>query len=137
MKNCLSQKQRERVMIARIALVSALGIWPPVHIALVQVFDVNPWKFGGWAMYASPKPTARLTLNESGTNLPQTVKDASAAYVEDVVAYGRFADPSRLREALASAGLEVEVSLIEHRMRRDGCMHTRVTQVGSTKPVGE
>jgi len=33
----------------------AFTLWPVVHIALVKVYDVNPWKLAGWGMYSAPQ----------------------------------------------------------------------------------
>ncbi len=40
----------------RLLVLVWAGLWPFAHWALVAQYDINPWKLGGWAMYASPKP---------------------------------------------------------------------------------
>jgi hypothetical protein len=45
-------------MRARLAVNVALALlaaWPLAHMALVRVYDVNPWKLAGWGMYAAPQ----------------------------------------------------------------------------------
>jgi hypothetical protein len=37
----------------------ALALWPFVHFGLVQAFELHPWRFGGFAMYAAPRPALR------------------------------------------------------------------------------
>jgi len=32
----------------------ALTLWPLLHMHLVRRYGVNPWKLGGWGMYAVP-----------------------------------------------------------------------------------
>lgn len=39
-----------------IASLVCLILWVPAHRLLVLRFDLNPWKFGGFAMYAEPVP---------------------------------------------------------------------------------
>lgn len=46
------------------ALLLALFTWPLVHAGLVYFFDMNPWKFFGWAMYCVPPPGVRIELYE-------------------------------------------------------------------------
>lgn len=35
------------------AVLAVFTAWPFVHIGLVHAYDLNPWKFGGWAMYTT------------------------------------------------------------------------------------
>ena len=51
------------VGIACILLVALL--WPPVQRFLVQRHDVNPWKLGGFAMYAAPTPPVLVVMLEA------------------------------------------------------------------------
>jgi len=39
-----------------LGMLAALLAWVPVHRWLVLRLDLNPWKFGGLAMYAAPAP---------------------------------------------------------------------------------
>lgn len=39
-----------------VAVLAAYLVWGGVHRWLVQRFDVNPWKLGGMAMYATAAP---------------------------------------------------------------------------------
>ena len=48
---------RVKTLIA-VGLLCMVGGWPPIHRALVWRFELNPWEFFGWAMYAAPRPTA-------------------------------------------------------------------------------
>ena len=43
-------------------LLIALTLWPLAHIALVERYDVNAWKFAGWGMYSAPQFPARVQL---------------------------------------------------------------------------
>lgn len=48
-----SATTRRRVVNGLLVLVT---LWPPVHILLVQRFDLSSWKLAGWGMYATPRP---------------------------------------------------------------------------------
>jgi hypothetical protein len=42
----------------------ALTVWPLAHRVLVAAFDLNPWKFYGWAMFCVPNPRTFAALYE-------------------------------------------------------------------------
>ena len=48
----MSTSNKRRLLYA--ALI-CLTLWPLVQIGLVERYDVNPWKFGGWGMYSAPQ----------------------------------------------------------------------------------
>lgn len=43
-------------------LLLAFALWPLVHHALVRSLDLNPWKYGGWAMYTVPVISPEIAL---------------------------------------------------------------------------
>ena len=45
--------RHKRILIHAFLIVFA--IWPVVQIALVRIYDANPWKFAGWGMYSAPR----------------------------------------------------------------------------------
>lgn len=45
-----------------LALLWVLGVWPLAHRYLVQRFEVNPWRFFGWAMYCTPALAPRVEV---------------------------------------------------------------------------
>lgn len=45
-----------------IAILGLAGLWPLAHRALVPVLEFNPWRLGGWAMYATPSPPVLALL---------------------------------------------------------------------------
>ena len=49
-------------MRASSAALAALMLWPAVHFALVERYDIVPWKFFGFAMYAVSEPG--MTIRE-------------------------------------------------------------------------
>ena len=42
--------------------LSILTCWPLAHRALVATFELNPWKFCGWAMFCVPNPRTVAVL---------------------------------------------------------------------------
>lgn len=40
--------------LALATLLAILALWPAVQFALTRTYDLNPWKLGGLAMYATP-----------------------------------------------------------------------------------
>jgi hypothetical protein len=37
-----------------VAALAVLTVWPLLHTHLVRRYGLNPWKLGGWGMYAVP-----------------------------------------------------------------------------------
>lgn len=36
-------------------MLSALTVWPCVHIVLARTYGLSPWKLAGWGMYSAPR----------------------------------------------------------------------------------
>jgi hypothetical protein len=45
-----------------VAALVVFALWPLAHRALVAALDLNPWRFSGWAMYATPIFPKRIYL---------------------------------------------------------------------------
>ena len=43
------------------------ALWPWVHFGLTQHYELDPWKYGGWAMYVIPKldPSVEIASEEA------------------------------------------------------------------------
>ena len=52
---------RAKTLIAA-GLLALVGTWPFVHRVLTSRYDLNPWEFFGWAMYATPRPTVVVSV---------------------------------------------------------------------------
>jgi hypothetical protein len=50
---------KRRIVIAVLALVA---VWPLAQRGLVERFGIDPWKLGGFAMYAAPTPPIQVVL---------------------------------------------------------------------------
>lgn len=50
---------KQRLVVAVLAVLAA---WPLAHRLLVSHYDLDPWRFFGWAMYCTPKLPAEVHL---------------------------------------------------------------------------
>lgn len=110
---------KRTVVVAGVVL---FGLWPAVHRGLVAVFDVNPWKLAGWAMYVRPHFASELVLSRlrGGEELPigaltpweQTLADE---FVERRYSLGRLASPDSLAQELLRRLAGVDAIVVEIR----------------------
>jgi hypothetical protein len=100
---------KRRLAIGILVWVAA---WPLGHRALVAAYDVNPWKLGGFAMYATAIPPIQVVAFEkAGDRLEpldehQLAPDAQRALLRFRIgrhALGRLRRPDDLGEALLRA----------------------------------
>ncbi len=126
-----------RKRMVAIAILAAAGLWPFVHRALVPVFDFNPWRLGGWAMYATPEPPvlAILFRPEKGgltplLDLPLPVEEALKRFRSNRHALGNRVLPNRVAQAAFDTDPELDgfVVLVQ-KMRLDH----RTARMTSTK----
>ncbi|MEM7413830.1 MAG: hypothetical protein AAF430_26620 [Myxococcota bacterium] len=96
-------------------LLGVLGwacAWPLAHFALVEHFDANPWKLGGFAMYTTPTPPVLVVpfirvgndlepLDER--ELPATAHAALQRFRVLRHALGRLHAPDALADAIFAA----------------------------------
>ena len=47
---------------AAVVGLAALLAWPPLHFGLVERYELNPWKFFGFAMYCLPTLPVQLDI---------------------------------------------------------------------------
>jgi hypothetical protein len=113
------------------ALVIGFTLWPAVHLTLARVYGVNPWKLGGWGMYAAPQlqPSVRvfgLTADEVGVyeliTLPSEVQPTMERFLGRRRALGDLASPDALAgellghyRAIDGVRLEVRQPVLERR----------------------
>ena len=45
-----------------IVFLVAFTLWPLAHRATVAAYNINPWKFYGWAMFCVPNPKTHLIV---------------------------------------------------------------------------
>ena len=100
-----------------VAVLAALAVWPLAHRALVWRYDIDPWRFFGWAMYCTPKLPAEVALFaiEHGARVPVEPRSLSDEQREAIDAlrarrslWGTLASPARAGAALRAARPEAE-----------------------------
>ena len=50
---------RRRLMLAMVAFVL---VWPIAHVGLVARYQLDPWEFFGWSMYALPAARVQVLV---------------------------------------------------------------------------
>jgi hypothetical protein len=98
-------------------------VWPLVQMALVRIYDVNPWKLAGWGMYSTPELVPEVSIAcrtpdevgryELGTVQPEWAGELDA-FILRRRGLGRLARPDTLGRKLlevypAILGVEITV----------------------------
>lgn len=95
----LSPAAKSRTALLALA---ALVIWPVLHFTMVQKYELNPWKFFGFAMYCSPTLPVRANIEviEDGKSmsidpnqLSRAGRGAMRRFVVSRGVLGTFEDP--------------------------------------------
>lgn len=109
---------------AILALLLVVALWPLLHRVLVARYDLNPWKFFGFAMYCVPtlEPQLRLHVDYGGrvevldVSQPDfaRVRAEIEVYQHDRGVWGDLATPDRVAAAVFEVltrpeSVEVEV----------------------------
>jgi hypothetical protein len=109
-----------KVRALQVAIALVL-LWPFAHYALVQRYDVNPWKFAGWAMYSRLGPQAHVSVRgiERGTeheidlaSAPADVQNAAQQYQWRTRQYGVLVRPDALARATLKAFANLDAVVI-------------------------
>jgi hypothetical protein len=92
---------------AVVSLLIAVAVWPIVHHALARTVGIHPWKFFGWAMYATPPRVSAEVTAFTTSREPIALRNLSADTVAVVdrirtraAIYGRFVSTKPLAAAL-------------------------------------
>jgi hypothetical protein len=100
---------KQRLVVAALGL---LAVWPLAHRALVARYDIDPWRFFGWAMYCAPKlpATVSLVAIEGGERVPVAVRSLSPDDRRAIhslrrhrALWGTLASPARAGRVLLAA----------------------------------
>ncbi len=95
----LSPRTKARAWLMALA---ALTVWPVLHFSLVERFELNPWKFFGFAMYCRPTLPVRTTIEviEDGRSvavridqMPGPVRGALRDFSRNRSVLGTFREP--------------------------------------------
>ena len=80
----------------------AFAVWPAVHMGLVEVWHINPWKLMGWGMYSAPQMPAELRISgvlPDGSTIQLTEED-EYTFLRNRLGLGSLARPARLARAI-------------------------------------
>ena len=113
---------RGKRRIAGLILV-VFTIWPLVHYQLVQRYQIDPWKFGGWAMYTVVNFVPQIDVYAIrddgreelglGSHAYPRAREAREALVKETYFWGALADPGPLaRAAAAEAGGDPTIEVV-------------------------
>ena len=106
---------KQRLVVAALAVLAA---WPLAHRALVVRYDLDPWRFFGWAMYCTPKLPVDIHLFtvENGVRVPVEPHSLTPAQRRSVYAlqfrrsiWGSLASPERVGSAILAAKPEADI----------------------------
>ena len=87
-------------VIATVVLV--LALWPALHILLASRYQIDPWEFLGWGMYALPSPQVHVRMEQLilGRSVIVRPSDATTARLNEFAAartrFGLFASVDAL-----------------------------------------
>ena len=104
-------KMSKSKKIILLAFISALLVWPPIHMGLSIHHGFSSWKFAGWGMYAAPRLTpvievavdngaGRFTWLSPGSLQRHAVWGKWVRLVRTRRALGRLSPPDPLADAL-------------------------------------
>jgi hypothetical protein len=111
----LTLTAKQRLVVAALAV---LAVWPLAHRALVVRYDLDPWRFFGWAMYCTPKLPADIHLFtvEHGVRVPVELGSLTPAQRRSVHAlqlrrsiWGSLATPERVGSAILAAKPDADI----------------------------
>jgi hypothetical protein len=94
------------------ALLGLVAIWPVAHRLLVARLEIDPWKLGGFAMYATPTlpvlvavlaPQAGRLAPLDEASLPGEARARLDRFRVERVALGRLREPREAARAILAA----------------------------------
>lgn len=115
----MSLAAKQRLVVAGLA---ALAVWPLAHRALVARYELDPWRFFGWAMYCTPKlpVTVDLFTVANGIREPVALRALERPQRRLVYAlrtrravWGRLASPAPVGAALLAARPDAQAAEVE------------------------
>lgn len=118
MMKTMTFETRKKLVVLILVVVSA---WPLVHHGLMRGFDLNPWKWFGWSMYAVPpgrvrvfpyaqdgRPLGVTQMQRLAPDAQQRVRSAYQQFIRSCEGFGKNAEPDGFARALLEAYPEVD-----------------------------
>lgn len=112
-----------------VGVLAWAAVWPLVHRGLVAVWDVNPWKLSGFAMYTTPTPPVQVVAFEAKDGalapideaaLPDAARRVLRRFRIERHALGALRPPDDVGRALLDARPDLpHVVIAVQRMRLD------------------
>jgi hypothetical protein len=127
-----------KLQVLLMAYTCAIWIWPPIHFVASRAWKLNPWKFGGWAMYTQPVPDVRVNVSRDAGRATQTLTpeylylgvpggaEAHVLYSKTRELWGRLASPVGLANAVLSHFPDqpaIRITVRTRGMDQDGRSH--------------
>lgn len=132
----ISLQTKKRLLLG---LLIVITIWPLAHFAVVRTFDLNPWKWFGWAMYTVPSDAINIyVIDDAGQRVPlhaapprlrQRLADTQHQFSTRLLQFGPGPSPDALAQVLFRAfpshrRLRIYVQHVE--MNRQTAMYEQV-----------
>jgi hypothetical protein len=118
----MSATIKKRILLAVLAL---LAVWPLVHMGLVARYEIDPWRFFGFAMYAVPSSYQYVhevelrdgrEVNIHHSWLDEESLAAHLTLMRKRAVLGKFAEPHELAASLLKARPEMSgLKILVHR----------------------
>jgi hypothetical protein len=109
-----------------LAILATLAVWPLVHMWFVKRYDLDPWRFFGFAMYAVPATYQWVheielrdgrEVNLHPSKLEPEPMRLHVSLMRQRAVLGDLIEPHKLAEALFAARPELSgVKVLMHRL---------------------
>lgn len=96
------------------ALLVSLALWPVVHLFLSTRYEIDPWEFMGWGMYALPSPQVHVRIERLIDGRPYVIRPSDAtlerldAFSTARTRFGLFAKVEELGPEILALEPEME-----------------------------
>jgi hypothetical protein len=110
-------------------IAAGFFVWPLVHYLLSESLSFDPWKLGGWAMYATPVPRLGIRIAVAGKadewsrleQVPQYATEELQTFLRRRAMLGSWIEPRRLAQLLLANDRKITAVKIEFvALRFDG-----------------
>jgi hypothetical protein len=107
-------RTKKRILFAILGL---LAIWPLVHVVLVARLELDPWRFCGFAEYATPSEYQQIFMIELRGDMEvhlhhswftRDTRDVYRRYRKQRTTFGKLAPPHELAEAILAERPDIE-----------------------------